>query len=267
MFYFNEITAKYKKHFSSFCFASQDIVDLIEDLDSACIRFVHFSKENELRSRVFSEKMGLEAGWNCHISLLSEAEGEGADSQSQQNISLSNTSNKMQHYTSYYSSESLTTARATKDGVSSNRGLIDEPAILRRFSAPGAINLDTSLVKFEMTPCLEETEHQGQDATAAAASVAAGAGVVRDSEEPAVVSFGLEHQDLHVTKPLLAHVQTGIKSPEGVCLEMGCLDESGETLTSRHQSGISVDSQPTSSYITENTDSVAGGWDLSNRVS
>jgi hypothetical protein len=48
-----------------------DIVQLIERLERACIRFVHFSKENELRSRVFSEKMGLESGWNCHISLLS----------------------------------------------------------------------------------------------------------------------------------------------------------------------------------------------------
>lgn len=52
--------------------AQNDIVQLIERLDRACIRFVHFSKENELRSRVFSEKMGLESGWNCHISLLSE---------------------------------------------------------------------------------------------------------------------------------------------------------------------------------------------------
>lgn len=51
--------------------AKSDIVQLIERLDRACIRFVHFSKENELRSRVFSEKMGLESGWNCHISLLS----------------------------------------------------------------------------------------------------------------------------------------------------------------------------------------------------
>ena len=47
-------------------------VQMIEQLESACIRFVHFSKENELRSRVFSEKMGLESGWNCHISLLDE---------------------------------------------------------------------------------------------------------------------------------------------------------------------------------------------------
>jgi hypothetical protein len=46
-----------------------EIVQLIDLLEAACIRFVHFSRENELRSRVFSEKMGLESGWNCHISL------------------------------------------------------------------------------------------------------------------------------------------------------------------------------------------------------
>lgn len=56
--------------------AQNDIVHLVERLERACIRFVHFSKENELRSRVFSEKMGLESGWNCHISLLSEPEPE-----------------------------------------------------------------------------------------------------------------------------------------------------------------------------------------------
>lgn len=59
--------------------AQTDIVKLIESLERACIRFVHFSKENELRSRVFSEKMGLESGWNCHISLLSEDESEAAE--------------------------------------------------------------------------------------------------------------------------------------------------------------------------------------------
>lgn len=52
--------------------AQTDIVQLIEKFDKSCIRFVHFSKENELRSRVFSEKMGLESGWNCHISLLAD---------------------------------------------------------------------------------------------------------------------------------------------------------------------------------------------------
>ncbi|XP_014661529.1 PREDICTED: uncharacterized protein KIAA0195-like isoform X2 [Priapulus caudatus] len=54
--------------------AKTDMIDLLEKLEGACIRFVHFSEESELRSRVFSEKMGLEAGWNCHISLLSKAQ-------------------------------------------------------------------------------------------------------------------------------------------------------------------------------------------------
>uniref|UniRef100_T1PI09 Phosphatidylinositol-specific phospholipase C n=1 Tax=Musca domestica TaxID=7370 RepID=T1PI09_MUSDO len=58
--------------------AQTDIVQLVERLERACIRFVHFSKENELRSRVFSEKMGLESGWNCHISLLSESDEKSA---------------------------------------------------------------------------------------------------------------------------------------------------------------------------------------------
>ncbi|XP_045449004.1 transmembrane protein 94 [Melitaea cinxia] len=62
--------------------AQSDMVELIERLERACIRFVHFSKENELRSRVFSEKMGLESGWNCHISLMSEHTHSGTISSS-----------------------------------------------------------------------------------------------------------------------------------------------------------------------------------------
>lgn len=62
--------------------AQTDIVQLVERLERACIRFVHFSKENELRSRVFSEKMGLESGWNCHISLLSESDDKAGNAAS-----------------------------------------------------------------------------------------------------------------------------------------------------------------------------------------
>ncbi|NP_001348670.1 Cation-transporting P-type ATPase C-terminal domain-containing protein [Caenorhabditis elegans] len=47
-------------------------VSIIEKLDQICVRPVYFSKENELRSRVFAEKLGIEAGWNCHISLAEE---------------------------------------------------------------------------------------------------------------------------------------------------------------------------------------------------
>ncbi|KAH8328098.1 hypothetical protein KR067_003960 [Drosophila pandora] len=65
--------------------AQNDIVRLVERLERACIRFVHFSKENELRSRVFSEKMGLESGWNCHISLLSEPDPEPGEKEKDRN--------------------------------------------------------------------------------------------------------------------------------------------------------------------------------------
>ena len=54
-----------------------DIVSLIEDLESAGIRFVYFTNENEVRGKVFAEKLGLEAGWNCHISLSPGSEDEG----------------------------------------------------------------------------------------------------------------------------------------------------------------------------------------------
>ncbi|XP_036853022.2 transmembrane protein 94 isoform X1 [Manis javanica] len=49
--------------------ARLDVVRLIDGLVNACIRFVYFSLEDELKSKVFAEKMGLETGWNCHISL------------------------------------------------------------------------------------------------------------------------------------------------------------------------------------------------------
>uniref|UniRef100_A0A8C3AZA3 Transmembrane protein 94 n=1 Tax=Cyclopterus lumpus TaxID=8103 RepID=A0A8C3AZA3_CYCLU len=62
--------------------ARLDTVRLIDALVTACIRFVYFSMEDELRSKVFAEKMGLETGWNCHISLTPNGESpcDGAPS-------------------------------------------------------------------------------------------------------------------------------------------------------------------------------------------
>lgn len=72
--------------------ARLDIVRLIDALVTACIRFVYFSMEDELRSKVFAEKMGLETGWNCHISLTPNGEGhcEGVPSCPSQAGSLHN---------------------------------------------------------------------------------------------------------------------------------------------------------------------------------
>lgn len=113
----------------------KEIVELIDDLEGACIRFVHFSKENELRSRVFSEKMGLEAGWNCHISLLSEAPVE--DTSSLHGVSQSNVSAASQILP--HSIESLPHGRAKPF------------ALERRNSAPSVFNTEMTQVAFE--PC------------------------------------------------------------------------------------------------------------------
>lgn len=88
----------------------QDVVSLVEGLGKAGIRFVHFSAESELRENVFSERMGLETGWNCHISLASHSAGKSSDTDtlnSDSDHSLSRSSsdssfgNYMQGKTSY----------------------------------------------------------------------------------------------------------------------------------------------------------------------
>ena len=54
-----------------------DMVQLVEKLDVAGVRFVHFAAENELQIRGFTEKLGLEVGWNCHISLSADTKQNG----------------------------------------------------------------------------------------------------------------------------------------------------------------------------------------------
>ncbi|XP_060802787.1 transmembrane protein 94 [Amyelois transitella] len=113
--------------------AQSDMVELIERLERACIRFVHFSKENELRSRVFSEKMGLESGWNCHISLMSD---ETEPSKSGSPLSprtwpARQRANTATHAQQHNYSTNMASSRALS------------------MSAPGAINLEHTTVKFD----------------------------------------------------------------------------------------------------------------------
>ena len=83
-----------------------DMVQLVEQLDVAGIRFVHFAAENELQIRGFTEKLGLEVGWNCHISLspdivqteteMTDDDGQSIDSN---NSSISVVVNDFEAYT------------------------------------------------------------------------------------------------------------------------------------------------------------------------
>uniref|UniRef100_A0A2M4ADM6 Uncharacterized protein n=2 Tax=Anopheles triannulatus TaxID=58253 RepID=A0A2M4ADM6_9DIPT len=115
--------------------AQTDIVQLIERLERACIRFVHFSKENELRSRVFSEKMGLESGWNCHISLLSDGGDTRASSPTKQQAAAAAPSPAPPHVRS--------PAMAPLFDDHSNGGTAGSR--LLSSSAPGAISHSSSL--------------------------------------------------------------------------------------------------------------------------
>lgn len=62
------------------------MADLIEDLDDSGIRFVYFSPENGSDSKMFASKLGLETGWNCHVSL--SATGESDYDAAEQNARL-----------------------------------------------------------------------------------------------------------------------------------------------------------------------------------
>jgi hypothetical protein len=118
--------------------ACADFVRLIERLEKACVRFVHFSKENELRSRVFSEKMGLESGWNCHISLLSDANGDETTSGS---TSGNTAEGRRQRQSMYGDSSELLDGQ----GNTSNQCPSPNCFLMRSQSAPSYMNLQTGM--------------------------------------------------------------------------------------------------------------------------
>ncbi|XP_031353618.1 transmembrane protein 94 isoform X2 [Photinus pyralis] len=129
-----------------------DMVQLIEQLEGACIRFVHFSKENELRSRVFSEKMGLESGWNCHISLLSErSRRESGPTECWANngtvrvCSPADLPRRVGYLRNRKANSPTTEERLMRDTDST----LDSTKALS-YSAPSAINIEQSVVKFDI---------------------------------------------------------------------------------------------------------------------
>ncbi|XP_012258438.1 transmembrane protein 94 isoform X2 [Athalia rosae] len=127
--------------------AQTDMVQLIEQLERACIRFVHFSKENELRSRVFSEKMGLESGWNCHISLLSErarSESPVGYWVSQAAAMSSPTPSARSHQ---HNNSCMDEASQLLNHISPRSNLDNSRAM--SMSAPSAINTEFTTVKFD----------------------------------------------------------------------------------------------------------------------
>ncbi|KAK7076247.1 hypothetical protein SK128_018931 [Halocaridina rubra] len=136
--------------------AKTNMVQMIEQLDASCIRFVHFSKENELRSRVFSEKMGLESGWNCHISLLSDRTRTESGNSSRIGQPISAKTSGLTLYRQ--STEDVNSPELSKTRFRSSL----EVSRTLSHSAPSAINLDVAQVKFEeeVSICSESSQSQ-----------------------------------------------------------------------------------------------------------
>eukprot|EP00052_Salpingoeca_macrocollata_P027102 m.255804 g.255804 ORF g.255804 m.255804 type:complete len:1368 (+) comp22695_c0_seq14:45-4148(+) len=57
-----------------------DIEQLVSDMNNAGVRFVYFSQEDELEAIAFADKLGLETGWNCAVSLSSRSDQAGGAS-------------------------------------------------------------------------------------------------------------------------------------------------------------------------------------------
>ncbi|XP_044733631.1 transmembrane protein 94 [Chrysoperla carnea] len=133
--------------------AQSDMVQLIERLERACIRFVHFSKENELRSRVFSEKMGLESGWNCHISLLSDKSHLSECWANNGTARVWSPSLFPQKIVNRRQKEHSSNDEETQCLLTFSTNLERTKTI--SISAPSAINLDCTVVKFDEDTILE----------------------------------------------------------------------------------------------------------------
>ncbi|CAK1595846.1 unnamed protein product [Parnassius mnemosyne] len=183
--------------------AQSDMVELIERLERACIRFVHFSKENELRSRVFSEKMGLESGWNCHISLMSDvAASKGVSPLSSQTLPAG----KERSNTASQLARAIGTCDATLGFYSNNMTSSKSLSM----SAPGAINVEHTTVKFdnEIKKARNSiTTHSGLKRSSIAASQRSTDSLLGDECE------GYEGGE-------------GAESPADACRSLSCLTDS-----------------------------------------
>ncbi|XP_059059212.1 transmembrane protein 94 isoform X1 [Achroia grisella] len=179
--------------------AQSDMVELIERLERACIRFVHFSKENELRSRVFSEKMGLESGWNCHISLMSgenaSKSGSPLSSQTLPNAGKERANMASQLTRNIHKYDAPTLGFYYSNNMTTSKSL--------SLSAPGAINLEHTTVKFDNE--IKKARH----------SITTHSGLKRGSIPTS-----------HPSSDSLLDDDEGAESPVDACRSLSCLTDS-----------------------------------------
>ncbi|XP_059152862.1 transmembrane protein 94-like [Physella acuta] len=253
--------------------ARQDFVQLIDKLESACIRFVHFSKENEVRSRVFAEKMGLEAGWNCHVSLMA------AESVASENSSSRNLSSLCNNVQGEAADGPMSETGSNPQGLIRSRDLttgslcVTNPMFVPRTqSAPSFVNTQEVQVKFakDTLPMVPDHDSVTEDSI-----------LLTDVGSTICGKGNYDEQDGDETSALLkeAALTEQNKNDNEVENNSELEDEDKRRLVPRrgHKSwaeseyededdeedfDVQSDSRYTSSYVTENTeDSLTGALD------
>ncbi len=238
--------------------------------------------------------MGLEAGWNCHISLLS-GDTDPTSLHSDLSARPSKCSNKCSAESLQHDNYSSMTARKH---TSDNKN--------RRCSAPGSISLDVVQVKFEPASTIEESLGDGvmmsENHNSPKGNIyhddfdldQADIDLLTEESELQVTGhsyhlvdkgFTLDsskhsspikewprgtagHRE-HVSDPLLEQMHSDLEASP-IDLDPSEVTGTGEVFlgsTNQDENLSSSESYPASSYVTENTDSVMGGLGLSNRVS
>lgn len=185
--------------------------------------------------------MGLEAGWNCHISLRSKKSKKSSsrpDSVIQGDLS---------HHASHHSSHHSTNTVGRENNVFLSKQKHSITSQQRSYSAPSVVNLDASQVKFEVK-VMKANHGRGSSFTNIEADM--------DVEKDCLIISDKAECNSDIIPRLMDHEA----ELQNECdLPIDWLEDSGEDI-------VDMESHHTSSYVTENTDSFRDVLD-DNRVS
>ena len=107
---------------------------------------MHFSSDNEQISRIFGESLGLDAGWNCHISLAAEEGNVVGNTEP-------NLSNQFQN-DSFTNNNNLITKK-----FSFNMKLNGKNSSLPNIKTSTLYDNQTQTVKFDLSNIKSKTNH------------------------------------------------------------------------------------------------------------
>ena len=232
--------------------------------------------------------MGLEAGWNCHISLLAEKSSIPVTSDSLPDAAATYSRSMS------ISRQSRIPSKQSTDSITIPTDIMYQSKVTRSLSprrvnsAPANINLDVPIVKFdEVTEVMGAENYMlmkeydmmspqndnfflSDDCTGIGSNLCKAKtsdGVFaaeescrdnRDETKPLLEESRPRNPERKIKRELTRYNEAMI-DPLLECSDVPQINDSLDDISS-------TDSYPTSSHPTENTDSVTGGLGLSNRV-